>query len=181
MSAVRPRMDATRPDRYSMPRIVLPLAILEHAAREAATKAQKDPPMKIHIYGLFNQRGVCEYVGATRNPKQRAISHRARFGKGLELKTIRLVCLRASDKAERDTILKFKRAGQARHNAVLPGCRNKKKVSALFAGLTPFQQQILRSAMSSAGKAGSRADKAKAGRLGVLARIRNAQAAAAAK
>jgi hypothetical protein len=46
--------------------------------------------------------------------------------------------------------------------------------------MTKKQRELLRAAMSRMGKAGSRADKQKAGRLGVLARVRNMEAKAAA-
>jgi len=71
-----------------------------------------------HVYGMFNKAGECLYVGCTRDPKTRAYQHSlTRRFKNCEMRILRSVLPKLATKIERNEITRYRKLGQAKHNA----------------------------------------------------------------
>ena len=71
---------------------------------------------RVIIYGVFNRRGKCLYIGRTKSAGQRAYQHAHRFGPHATFRVLKEVSFADANRTEKRLIMDYWRKGEARHN-----------------------------------------------------------------
>lgn len=114
---------------------------------------------KLIIYGIFNRRGKCLYVGQTISLDERFSNHRyGKFrGKKCVAKVIRRCSVETANRVEVQVIRAYKARGEARMNVASrahgsrPGIRSQMATAFLRARVSPRRKNHYKRAAKAAG------------------------------